>query len=79
MSPESMPLTITAAATALRAGEITSLDLTSTMLERIERLNGPLGAFVTVMTRPPSRPPRRPTRRSARASTPDHCRGFRWR
>jgi len=44
-----VPLTITDAAAALRAGSITSLDLTSTMLERIDRLNGPLGAFVTVM------------------------------
>jgi aspartyl-tRNA(Asn)/glutamyl-tRNA(Gln) amidotransferase subunit A len=43
-----IPLTIVDAAAALRAGEITSLDLTSTMLERIERMNGPLGAFVTV-------------------------------
>ncbi len=43
------PLTIVDAAAALRADEITSLDLTSTMLERIERMNGPLGAFVTVM------------------------------
>jgi aspartyl-tRNA(Asn)/glutamyl-tRNA(Gln) amidotransferase subunit A len=50
MSADSVPLTITEAASALRAGEITSLDLTSTMLERIDRLNGPLGAFVTVMT-----------------------------
>jgi aspartyl-tRNA(Asn)/glutamyl-tRNA(Gln) amidotransferase subunit A len=44
-----VPLTITDAADALRNGSITSLDLTSTMLERIERMNGPLGAFVTVM------------------------------
>jgi len=42
------PLTIVDAAAALRADEITSLDLTSTMLERIERMNGPLGAFVKV-------------------------------
>ena len=49
MSVESIPLAITEAAAALRAGEITSLDLTSTMLERIDRLNGPLGAFVNVM------------------------------
>jgi aspartyl-tRNA(Asn)/glutamyl-tRNA(Gln) amidotransferase subunit A len=49
MPAENIPLTITDAAAALRAGEITSLDLTSTMLERIERMNGPLGAFVTVM------------------------------
>jgi aspartyl-tRNA(Asn)/glutamyl-tRNA(Gln) amidotransferase subunit A len=44
-----VPLTISEAAAALRAGSITSLDLTSTMLERIDRMNGPLGAFVTVM------------------------------
>jgi aspartyl-tRNA(Asn)/glutamyl-tRNA(Gln) amidotransferase subunit A len=50
MSHDSIPLTITAAAAALRSGEVTSLDLTSTLLERIDRLNGPLGAFVTVMT-----------------------------
>jgi aspartyl-tRNA(Asn)/glutamyl-tRNA(Gln) amidotransferase subunit A len=49
MPADAIPLTITAAAAALRAGEITSLDLTSTMLERIDRMNGPLGAFVTVM------------------------------
>jgi len=48
--PLSLPLTITDAAAQLRAGTITSLDLTSALLERIERLNGPLGAFVTVMT-----------------------------
>ncbi len=50
MSGDSIPLTITDAAVALRAGEITSLDLTSALLDRIDRLNGPLGAFVTVMT-----------------------------
>jgi aspartyl-tRNA(Asn)/glutamyl-tRNA(Gln) amidotransferase subunit A len=50
MSLESIPLTITGAAAALRAGSITSLDLTSALLDRIERLNGALGAFVTVMT-----------------------------
>jgi aspartyl-tRNA(Asn)/glutamyl-tRNA(Gln) amidotransferase subunit A len=50
MSPHSIPLTITDAAAELRTGSITSLDLTSALLERIDRLNGPLGAFVTVMT-----------------------------
>ena len=50
MSIETIPLTITEAAASLRAGSVTSLDLTSTMLERIDRLNGSLGAFVTVMT-----------------------------
>lgn len=49
MSVDNVPLTITDAAAALRAGSMTSLDLTSTMLERAERMQEPLGAFVTIM------------------------------
>jgi aspartyl-tRNA(Asn)/glutamyl-tRNA(Gln) amidotransferase subunit A len=44
-----IPRTITEAAAALRDGSLTSLDLTSTMLDRIDRMQEPLGAFVTVM------------------------------
>lgn len=43
-----LPLTIKAAAAALRDGQITSVELTSTMLERIEHLNPTLGAFIAV-------------------------------
>src|SRR5579859_7718347 len=43
-----IPLTIKDAATALRSGQITSTALTTAMLERIERLNPPLGAFIAV-------------------------------
>src|SRR5205823_3540637 len=42
--PTDTPLTIVDAAAALRAGSITSLDLTSTLLERAERMQEPLGA-----------------------------------
>jgi aspartyl-tRNA(Asn)/glutamyl-tRNA(Gln) amidotransferase subunit A len=43
-----LPLTIKAAAAALREGQITSADLTAEMLERIEHLNPRLGAFIAV-------------------------------
>src|SRR5579859_4731864 len=43
-----IPLTIKDAATALRSGQITSTALTTAMLERIERLNPRLGAFIAV-------------------------------
>jgi aspartyl-tRNA(Asn)/glutamyl-tRNA(Gln) amidotransferase subunit A len=43
-----LPLTIQAAAAALRDGQITSADLTAGMLERIEHLNPALGAFIAV-------------------------------
>lgn len=41
-------LTIKEAAAALRSGQFTSVQLTETLLERIEHLNGQLGAFITV-------------------------------
>ncbi|QXJ26978.1 amidase [Actinomadura graeca] len=43
-----MPLTIEDAAAELRAGTVTSADLTRTVLDRIARLDGGLGAYVTV-------------------------------
>jgi aspartyl-tRNA(Asn)/glutamyl-tRNA(Gln) amidotransferase subunit A len=43
-----LPLTIREAAGALRAGSVTSVELTRGYLERIERLNPKLGAFITV-------------------------------
>ncbi|MDQ6672466.1 MAG: amidase family protein [Chloroflexota bacterium] len=43
-----IPLTIKAAAAALRDGQITSTDLTARLLDRIERLNPRLGAFIAV-------------------------------
>jgi aspartyl-tRNA(Asn)/glutamyl-tRNA(Gln) amidotransferase subunit A len=43
-----LPLTIKAAATALREGQITSTMLTAGMLDRIEHLNPRLGAFIAV-------------------------------
>jgi aspartyl-tRNA(Asn)/glutamyl-tRNA(Gln) amidotransferase subunit A len=43
-----LPLTIKAAAAALRDGQITSVDLTAGMLDRIEHLNPRLGAFIAV-------------------------------
>lgn len=48
MSAE-LPLTIKAAAAALRSGELSSVDLTTGMLDRIARSNESLGAFVTVL------------------------------
>ncbi len=43
------PMTISEAAAAIRSGEITAVELTTTHLERIEAENERLGAFVTVM------------------------------
>jgi aspartyl-tRNA(Asn)/glutamyl-tRNA(Gln) amidotransferase subunit A len=43
-----LPLTIKAAAAALRDGQISSTELTSGLLDRIERLNPDLGAFIAV-------------------------------
>ncbi len=43
-----LPLTIKAAAAALRDGQITSAQLTSGLLDKIERLNPDLGAFIAV-------------------------------
>jgi aspartyl-tRNA(Asn)/glutamyl-tRNA(Gln) amidotransferase subunit A len=43
-----IPLTIKAAAAALRDGQITSAELTRAMLERIEHLNPSLGAFIAI-------------------------------
>ncbi|WP_131735486.1 amidase [Actinomadura roseirufa] len=47
MTP-ALPLTIEDAAAALRAGAVTSTALTRTVLDRIARLDGGLGAYVTV-------------------------------
>jgi aspartyl-tRNA(Asn)/glutamyl-tRNA(Gln) amidotransferase subunit A len=46
--PEQLPLTIREAAAALRAGTVTSLELTSTYLKRIDATQSTLGAFVTI-------------------------------
>src|ERR1700704_2057514 len=43
-----LPLTIKAAAAGLRDGQITSVELTAAMLDRIEHLNPRLGAFIAV-------------------------------
>ena len=43
-----MPMTIQDAAAALRAGRITSIELTRSLLARIEALNPTLGAFIAV-------------------------------
>jgi aspartyl-tRNA(Asn)/glutamyl-tRNA(Gln) amidotransferase subunit A len=43
-----LPLTIKSAAAAIRDGQITSAELTATMLERIEHLNPSLGAFIAM-------------------------------
>lgn len=45
-----VPLTIADAAAALRDGSVSSVEMTETMLERIEQTQDVLGAFVTVMT-----------------------------
>src|SRR5262249_53300297 len=44
-----MPLTIQEAAAALRAGTVTSVELTRALLEKIEALNPTLGAYITVI------------------------------
>src|ERR1700743_501719 len=41
------PLTITDAAAALRAGETTSVELTKTMIERADALDGDLGIYLS--------------------------------
>jgi aspartyl-tRNA(Asn)/glutamyl-tRNA(Gln) amidotransferase subunit A len=46
--PESFPLTIVEAAAALRGGVVTSVELTSLCLQRIDETQSSLGAFVTV-------------------------------
>ena len=43
-----IPLTIKDAAAALRAKELTSVELTTALLDRIKTLNPTLGAFITV-------------------------------
>ncbi len=43
-----IPLTIKDAAAALRTGQISSTELTTAMLERIEALNPELGAFIAI-------------------------------
>jgi aspartyl-tRNA(Asn)/glutamyl-tRNA(Gln) amidotransferase subunit A len=45
---QTLPLTIEEAATALRAGSLSSVRLTQGLLDRISELNDDLGAFVTV-------------------------------
>ena len=45
-----LPLTIQEVAAALRAGQITSVELTRTLLDKIEKLNPILGAFICVTT-----------------------------
>jgi aspartyl-tRNA(Asn)/glutamyl-tRNA(Gln) amidotransferase subunit A len=45
---QDLPLTIKDAAAALRAGTVSSVQLTTRLLERINALNETLGAFVTV-------------------------------
>jgi len=45
---EQIPQTIAAAASAIRAGDLTSAGLTSALLDRIGQLDPDLGAFVTV-------------------------------
>jgi aspartyl-tRNA(Asn)/glutamyl-tRNA(Gln) amidotransferase subunit A len=42
-----LPLTVTDAAAALRAGEVSSVDLTTEMLARADRLDPQLGTYVT--------------------------------
>jgi aspartyl-tRNA(Asn)/glutamyl-tRNA(Gln) amidotransferase subunit A len=46
--PEDLPLTISDAATALRSGTVSSVQLTTAFLHRISALNETLGAFVEV-------------------------------
>ena len=43
-----IPLTVKDAAAALRAKQITSVELTSALLARTKELNPTLGAFITV-------------------------------
>ena len=45
---QDLPLTIKDAAAGLRAGAVSSVELTSGLLERISLLNESLGAFVSV-------------------------------
>lgn len=48
MSGDLHRLSAAAQLSALRAGEVSSRELTEHYLERIEKLDGELGAFVTV-------------------------------
>ncbi len=45
---KALPLTIKAAAAAMRDGQITSADLTAALLDKIDHLNPRLGAFIAV-------------------------------
>jgi aspartyl-tRNA(Asn)/glutamyl-tRNA(Gln) amidotransferase subunit A len=44
-----LPLTITDAAAALRAGRLSSVELTRTMLDRADRLDATLGVYLKRM------------------------------
>ncbi|MCW2540237.1 MAG: Amidase [Frankiales bacterium] len=46
-APDGLPLTITAAATALRDGTLTAVDLLAAVTARADRLDGVLGTYIT--------------------------------
>ncbi len=73
-----LPLTVTEAAAALRAGETTSVELTTTMFERADALDSQLGVYLARFDEYGARPPpRTPTRSSPPASTAARCRASR--
>ncbi len=48
-APDGLPLTITAAAAALRSGALTSVELTQAVLARADKLDSKLGTYITRM------------------------------
>jgi aspartyl-tRNA(Asn)/glutamyl-tRNA(Gln) amidotransferase subunit A len=48
-APDKLPLTITAAASALRTGTLTSVELTQAVLARADKLDAKLGTYITRM------------------------------
>ncbi len=69
--------TATRLAAALRAGEITSRDLLELYLDRIERLNPPVNAVITLDAEPLGPMPTAPTTRRTGASGAGRCTGSR--
>ena len=66
-------LTVTELAAAIRAGQLSPVEITEHYLQRIERLNEQVGAFYTVtpeLARERRPPPRRPSPASCAAMAP---------
>ena len=79
MSEELAQFTITEAAQLVEKGEASPLELVDSTLERIERLEPKLNAFITVMADQARRDARRLTAELARGRRRGPCTGYRCR